>query len=68
MQARCLAAGASAYLRKPLEAGALLSAIEAAIDPAPETLKAPGAAIRGAPDASNKDIGPRSNCGLRHNQ
>jgi FixJ family two-component response regulator len=35
MQARCLAAGATAYLRKPLEAGALLAAIEAAIDPAP---------------------------------
>jgi FixJ family two-component response regulator len=35
MQARCLAAGASAYLRKPLEAGKLLAAIEAAIDPAP---------------------------------
>jgi FixJ family two-component response regulator len=34
MQARCLAAGASAYLRKPLEAGTLLAAIEAAIDPA----------------------------------
>jgi FixJ family two-component response regulator len=31
MQARCLAAGASAYLRKPLEAGMLLSAIEGAI-------------------------------------
>ena len=35
MQARCLAAGASAYLRKPLEAGTLLAAIAAAIDPAP---------------------------------
>ena len=35
MQARCLAAGAQAYLRKPLEAGTLLAAIEAAIDPAP---------------------------------
>ena len=35
MQARCLAAGASAYPRKPLEAGALLAAIEAAINPAP---------------------------------
>ena len=35
MQARCLAAGASAYLRKPLEAGALLAAIEAAIGPPP---------------------------------
>jgi FixJ family two-component response regulator len=35
MQSRCLAAGASAYLRKPLEAGKLLAAIEAAIDPAP---------------------------------
>jgi FixJ family two-component response regulator len=35
MQARCLAAGARAYLRKPLEAGKLLAAIEAAIDPAP---------------------------------
>jgi FixJ family two-component response regulator len=34
MQARCLAAGASAYLRKPLEAGTLLAAIEAAIEPA----------------------------------
>jgi FixJ family two-component response regulator len=34
MQARCLAAGASAYLRKPLEAGKLLAAIEAAINPA----------------------------------
>ena len=31
MEARCLAAGASAYLRKPLEAGKLLAAIEAAI-------------------------------------
>jgi FixJ family two-component response regulator len=35
MEARCLAAGASAYLRKPLEAATLLAAIEAAIDPAP---------------------------------
>jgi FixJ family two-component response regulator len=35
MEARCLAAGARAYLRKPLEAGTLLAAIEAAIDPAP---------------------------------
>jgi FixJ family two-component response regulator len=35
MEARCLAAGASAYLRKPLEAGTLLAAIEAAIHPAP---------------------------------
>jgi FixJ family two-component response regulator len=35
MQARCLAAGATAYLRKPLEVGALLAAIEAAIDTAP---------------------------------
>jgi FixJ family two-component response regulator len=35
MEARCLAAGASAYLRKPLEASTLLAAIEAAIDPAP---------------------------------
>jgi FixJ family two-component response regulator len=34
MQARCLAAGASAYLRKPLQAGKLLAAIEAAINPA----------------------------------
>jgi FixJ family two-component response regulator len=34
MEARCLAAGASAYLRKPLQAGTLLAAIEAAIDPA----------------------------------
>jgi FixJ family two-component response regulator len=34
MRARCLAAGASAYLRKPLEAGTLLAAIEAAIEPA----------------------------------
>jgi FixJ family two-component response regulator len=31
MEARCLAAGASAYLRKPLDAGTLLAAIEAAI-------------------------------------
>jgi len=31
MRARCLAAGASAYLRKPLEAETLLAAIEAAI-------------------------------------
>jgi len=35
MQARCLAAGASAYLRKPFEAGTLLAAIEAAIAHAP---------------------------------
>jgi FixJ family two-component response regulator len=35
MEARCLATGASAYLRKPLEAGALLAAIETAINPAP---------------------------------
>jgi FixJ family two-component response regulator len=35
MEARCLAAGASAYLRKPLEAEKLLAAIEAAIDPVP---------------------------------
>ena len=35
MQTRCLAAGAQAYLRKPLEAGTLLAAIEAAMDPAP---------------------------------
>jgi FixJ family two-component response regulator len=35
MQARCLAAGACAYLRKPLEAGTLLAAIGAAIHPAP---------------------------------
>ena len=35
MEARCLAAGARAYLRKPLEAGKLLAAIQAAIDPAP---------------------------------
>jgi AmiR/NasT family two-component response regulator len=35
MHARCLAAGASAYLGKPLEAGTLLAAIEAAISPAP---------------------------------
>ena len=34
VEARCLAAGASAYLRKPLEAGTLLATIEAAIDPA----------------------------------
>jgi FixJ family two-component response regulator len=34
MRVRCLAAGASAYLRKPLEAGKLLAAIEAAIHPA----------------------------------
>jgi FixJ family two-component response regulator len=32
MKARCLAAGARAYLRKPLEAKALLRAIETAID------------------------------------
>ena len=31
MQARCLAAGAAAYLSKPLEEKALLAAIEAAI-------------------------------------
>jgi FixJ family two-component response regulator len=31
MEARCMATGASAYLRKPLEAGTLLAAIEAAI-------------------------------------
>jgi FixJ family two-component response regulator len=35
MEARCLAAGASAYLRKPLEAGTLLAAVEAAIGPTP---------------------------------
>ena len=35
MQARCLAAGAAAYLRKPLEERTLLAAIEAAINPAP---------------------------------
>ena len=35
MEARCLAAGASAYLRKPLKAEKLLAAIEAAIDPVP---------------------------------
>jgi FixJ family two-component response regulator len=35
MEARSLAAGASAYLRKPLEARTLLAAIEAAIDAAP---------------------------------
>jgi FixJ family two-component response regulator len=35
MEARCLGAGASAYLRKPLEARTLLAAIEAAIHPAP---------------------------------
>jgi len=35
MQTRCLASGASAYLRKPLEAGKLLAAIAAAIHPAP---------------------------------
>jgi FixJ family two-component response regulator len=34
MQARCLAAGAAAYLRKPLEEKTLLAAIEAAINPA----------------------------------
>jgi FixJ family two-component response regulator len=34
MQARCLAAGAGAYLRKPLDACKLLAAIEAAIEPA----------------------------------
>ena len=33
MEARCLGAGARAYLRKPLEAGKLLAAIEAAIHP-----------------------------------
>jgi FixJ family two-component response regulator len=32
MQARCLAAGAAAYLRKPLDGRRLLAAIEAAID------------------------------------
>ena len=32
MKARCLGAGASAYLEKPLEAGTLLAAIRAAID------------------------------------
>ena len=31
MEVRCLAAGASAHLRKPLEAGTLLAAIEAAV-------------------------------------
>ncbi len=35
MQARCLAAGAAAYLRKPLDGGVLLAAIEAAINLAP---------------------------------
>ena len=35
MQARCLAAGAAAYLRKPLEERTLLAAIEAAINPTP---------------------------------
>ena len=35
MEARCLAAGASAYLRKPLEAGTLLAAIEAAMAHSP---------------------------------
>jgi FixJ family two-component response regulator len=35
MEARCLAAGARAYLCKPLKAETLLAAIEAAIDPAP---------------------------------
>jgi len=34
-EARCVAAGARAYLRKPLEAGTLLAAIEAAIAHAP---------------------------------
>jgi FixJ family two-component response regulator len=34
MEARCLAEGASAYLRKPLEAATLLAAIAVAIDPA----------------------------------
>lgn len=33
MEARCRAAGASAYLRKPLDASLLLAAIEAAIEP-----------------------------------
>ena len=31
-QARCLAAGAGAYLRKPLDDKTLLAAIESAID------------------------------------
>jgi FixJ family two-component response regulator len=31
-RARCLAAGAAAYLRKPLDGGMLLAAIDAAID------------------------------------
>jgi FixJ family two-component response regulator len=35
MEARCLAAGACAYLRKPLEAGMLLAAIGAAIHASP---------------------------------
>jgi FixJ family two-component response regulator len=35
MQARCLAAGAAAYLRKPVKEKTLLAAIEAAINPAP---------------------------------
>jgi FixJ family two-component response regulator len=35
MQARCLAAGAAVYLRKPLEERTLLAAIEAAINPTP---------------------------------
>lgn len=35
MQTRSLAAGARAYLRKPLEAGTLLAAIAAAIEPGP---------------------------------
>jgi FixJ family two-component response regulator len=35
MRARCLAAGAAAYLRKPLEANTLLAAIEAAISSPP---------------------------------
>jgi FixJ family two-component response regulator len=35
MQARCMAAGAAAYLRKPLQEKTLLAAIEAAINPAP---------------------------------
>jgi FixJ family two-component response regulator len=34
MQARCLAAGAGAYLRKPLDGKALLAAIEDAINAA----------------------------------
>ena len=63
MQARCLAAGAGAYLRKPLEAEdapggdrggdqsrSLTRFVRPALQPARETL-------------AGEDIGPRSNCG-----